>query len=396
MRPITESTVVIRPQELRLKRRSNSAAWQIHYKIGLKKTWYRITSKTSNLAEAKIIAEDVFHEARVLEKRGLSVVSKKFKAVAQVVCDNLKEQVKAGTGKKSYADYYRAIDTYLIPFFGNHHIDNITPSLMADFHRWRTEKVGYELKASTQNNHNAALNCVFDYAVEQRYMGESQRPSTKNTGQATESRGVFSTDELIELQQFIQKWSTDGRATKTRYLRELLGLYITFIACTGVRPGTETKELKWKHIEFIQKPSMRVIHITLPQGKRGSRQLIARNELWPLLDKLRELQAEYQDVTLEQLVERKEDRHIFRMRDGTMPYNLVNAFGDCLKESELDKGDKDGKSRSLYSLRHYYATQRILEGVSFGQLANQMGTSVLMIEKHYSKITPMLSAEKLA
>jgi integrase len=396
MRPITESTVVIRPQELRLKRRSNSAAWQIHYKIGLKKTWYRITSKTSNLAEAKIIAEDVFHEARVLEKRGLSVVSKKFKAVAQVVCDNLKEQVKAGTGKKSYADYYRAIDTYLIPFFGNHHIDNITPSLMADFHRWRTEKVGYELKASTQNNHNAALNCVFDYAVEQRYMGESQRPSTKNTGQATESRGVFSTDELIELQQFIQKWSVDGRATKTRYLRELLGLYITFIACTGVRPGTETKELKWKHIEFIQKPSMRVIHITLPQGKRGSRQLIARNELWPLLDKLRELQAEYQDVTLEQLVERKEDRHIFRMRDGTMPYNLVNAFGDCLKESELDKGDKDGKSRSLYSLRHYYATQRILEGVSFGQLANQMGTSVLMIERHYSHLKPLMIAEQLA
>ena len=396
MRPITESTVVIRPQELRLKRRSNSAAWQIHYKIGLKKTWYRITSKTSNLAEAKIIAEDVFHEARVLEKRGLSVVSKKFKAVAQVVCDNLKEQVKAGTGKKSYADYYRAIDNYLIPFFGNHHIDNITPSLMADFHRWRTEKVGYELKASTQNNHNAALNCVFDYAVEQRYMGESQRPSTKNTGQATESRGVFSTDELIELQQFIQKWSVDGRATKTRYLRELLGLYITFIACTGVRPGTETKELKWKHIEFIQKPSMRVIHITLPQGKRGSRQLIARNELWPLLDKLRELQAEYQDVTLEQLVERKEDRHIFRMRDGTMPYNLVNAFGDCLKESELDKGDKDGKSRSLYSLRHYYATQRILEGVSFGQLANQMGTSVLMIERHYSHLKPLMIAEQLA
>jgi integrase len=396
MRPITESTVVIRPQELRLKRRSNSAAWQIHYKIGLKKTWYRITSQTSNLAEAKIIAEDVFHEARVLEKRGLSVVSKKFKAVAQAVCDNLKEQVKAGTGKKSYADYYRAIDTYLIPFFGNHHIDNITPSLMADFHRWRTEKVGYELKASTQNNHNAALNCVFDYAVEQRYMGESQRPSTKNTGQATESRGVFSTDELIELQQFIQKWTVDGRATKTRYLRELLGLYITFIACTGVRPGTETKELKWKHIEFIQKPSMRVIHITLPQGKRGSRQLIARNELWPLLDKLRELQAEYQDVTLEQLVERKEDRHIFRMRDGTMPYNLVNAFGDCLKESELDKGDKDGKSRSLYSLRHYYATQRILEGVSFGQLANQMGTSVLMIERHYSHLKPLMIAEQLA
>ncbi len=109
----------------------------------------------------------------MLEKHGLSVVSRKFKAVAEVVSNSLKEQVKAGTGKKTYADYYRAIDTYLIPFFGNHHIDNVTPALISDFHRWRTEKVGYELKASTQNNQNAALNCVFDYAIEKGYMSES-------------------------------------------------------------------------------------------------------------------------------------------------------------------------------------------------------------------------------
>lgn len=396
MRATADSTVILRHHELRLKRRSDSSIWQIHYKIGSRKKWLRITSKTSDLAEAKKIAEDLFHEARVLEKRGLSVVSKKFKAVAQVVSDNLKAQVKAGTGKKSYADYYRAIDSYLTPFFGNYHVDNITPALISDFHRWRTEKVGYELKASTQNNHNAALNCVFDYAVEQGYMSESQRPSTKNTGEATEVRGIFSTDELIELQQFIHKWSAEGRATKTRYLRELLGLYVTFIACTGVRPGTETKNLKWKHIEFIQKPSMRIIHVTVPEGKRGSRELVARNELWPLLDKLRELQPEYKDLTLEELIAKKEDKHLFRMRDGTLPYNLVNAFGDCLKESGLDKGDKDGKPRSLYSLRHYYATQRVLEGISFGLLAKQMGTSILMIERHYSHLRPLMVAEQLA
>lgn len=396
MRSISESTVVIRPHELRLKRRSNSSVWQIHYKICSKKDWLRVTSKTTDLDAAKQIAQDLFYEARVLEKRGLSVISKKFKAVAEVVSNNLKAQVNAGTGKKSYADYYRAIDTYLIPFFGNHNVDNITPSLIAQFHQWRTEKVGYELKASTQNNHNAALNCVFDYAVEKGWMTESQRPSLKNTGQATEVRGIFSTDELIELQQFIHKWTLEGRATKTRYLRELLGLYVTFIACTGVRPGTETKELKWKHIQFIQKPKMRIIHITLPQGKRGSRELVARSELWPLLDKLRELQPEYQSITLEELIAKKEDKHLFRMRDGTKPYNLVNAFADCLKEAELDKGDKDGKPRSLYSLRHYYATQRVLEGLSLGILANQMGTSMVMIERHYSHLKPLMVAEQLA
>ena len=84
------------------------------------------------------------------------------------------------------------------------------------------------------------------------------------------------------------------------------------------------------------------------------------------------------------------------MRDGTQPYNLVNSFADCLEACDLSKSDKDGKDRSLYSLRHYYATQRILEGVSFGQLANQMGTSVLMIERHYSHLKPLMIAEQLA
>lgn len=260
---LASETVVVRPLELRLVRRAKSSYWQIHYKIGASKTWYRKSAGTGDLDQAKAQAEDIFHEARILDKRGIAVVSKKFRAVAEVVSNRLKADVKAGTGKQSYADYYRAIDSYLVPFFGNHNIDRITPAVISDFHRWRTDKVGYELKASTQNNHNAALNAVFDYAVEKGYLTESQRPSLKNTGQANEARGIFTTEELVGLQNAIKSWIDGTPSSRSKNLRELLGLYITFVACTGVRPGTETKELKWKHIEFVQKPTMRVIHITL-------------------------------------------------------------------------------------------------------------------------------------
>jgi hypothetical protein len=123
---------------------------------------------------------------------------------------------------------------------------------------------------------------------------------------------------------------------------------------------------------------------------------VARNELWPLLDKLRDLQDEFKEMTLEELVASKSNKHLFRTRDGKIPYNLVNAFGDCLREAGMDKGDKDGRPRSLYSLRHYYATQRVLEGMSFGLLAKQMGTSILMIERHYSHLKPLMVAEQLA
>lgn len=396
MAELAAQTVVLRPQELNLVRRAETKNWQIHYKIGASKIWHRKSAGTDDLDEATRIAEDTFHEARVLDKRGLAVVSKKFKSVAEVVSRRFKDEVRAGAGKKIYADYFRAIDSYLIPFFSNYNIDRITPAVISEFHRWRKEKVGYELKASTQNSHNSAMNAVFDYAVEKGYMTEGQRPSLKNTGDATAPRGAFTTEELLELQAFIQMWGASARTERSRWLRELLGLYVTFVACTGVRPGTETEALCWKHIEFVQKPNMRVIHISIPKGKRGPRTLVARNELWPLLDKLRELDPELAAMSLEEVVQAKLDKLLFRMRDGTQPYNLVNAFADCLEKSGMSKGDTDGKDRSLYSLRHYYATQRILEGVSFGQLANQMGTSVLMIERHYSHLKPLMIAEQLA
>ncbi|MCX7263935.1 MAG: hypothetical protein NT035_00725, partial [Burkholderiales bacterium] len=55
-----------------------------------------------------------------------------------------------------------------------------------------------------------------------------------------------------------------------------------------------------------------------------------------------------------------------------------------------------GKERSLYSLRHYYATQRLLEGIPIHDLAEQMGTSILMITKHYSHLTPLMKAKQFA
>ena len=43
-----------------------------------------------------------------------------------------------------------------------------------------------------------------------------------------------------------------------------------------------------------------------------------------------------------------------------------------------------------------YATNELLSGTDIHTLAKQMGTSVLMLERHYSKLTATMAAEKLA
>jgi integrase len=98
---------------------------------------------------------------------------------------------------------------------------------------------------------------------------------------------------------------------------------------------------------------------------------------------------------LNAIIEAKVDRLIFRLPTGEQISNMENIFRNLMKRSKL-MYDSGGQRRTLYSLRHTYATRALAKGVDIHTLARQMGTSVLMIEKHYSKITPMLSAEKLA
>jgi integrase len=47
-------------------------------------------------------------------------------------------------------------------------------------------------------------------------------------------------------------------------------------------------------------------------------------------------------------------------------------------------------------LRHTYATRELLTGTDIHTLAKQMGTSVPMLERHYSKLTATLAAGRLA
>ena len=79
-----------------------------------------------------------------------------------------------------------------------------------------------------------------------------------------------------------------------------------------------------------------------------------------------------------------------------LPIRFFNdKFNELLKFVKLTE-DRAGQSRTLYSLRHTYATQALLVGTDIHTLAKQMGPSVRMLELHYSKLTATMAAERLA
>jgi integrase len=396
MRVPASQTVIVKPELIRLVRRDDSKKWQVHYKLENLKTWFRRSTDTADIKEAARIAERMWMKATFDLEEGRPVTSRKFKPLAEIVLHRLEAEIAAGTAKPSARDYVSAIKLYLIPFYGLYNVDGIKPSVISEFHVWRRDKVGRELSGSAQNNHNAALNLIFDEAVERGYLTAYERPLTKNTGADSDRRAEFSHEELEAMMQYAAKFIADGRTARTKIIRELLAIYVPFMAATGMRPGTEAEFLEWRHIDVEVRDGQPILHFRLQRGKRGARNFVAHNSCWLLLERLRQLSPDLSSMTLEEVLKKKIPKLLFRLSDGSVPDNWNKPFRQWLEDSELLNCPITGKERSLYSLRHYYATQRLLEGIPIHDLAEQMGTSVLMITKHYSHLTPLMKAKQFA
>ena len=83
-------------------------------------------------------------------------------------------------------------------------------------------------------------------------------------------------------------------------------------------------------------------------------------------------------MTLEEVLKKRIPKLLFRLSDGSVPDNWGKPFRQWLEDSELLNCPVTGKERSLYNLRHYYATQRVLEGIPVHDLSEQMANSNIM------------------
>ncbi len=80
---------------------------------------------------------------------------------------------------------------------------------------------------------------------------------------------------------------------------------------------------------------------------------------------------------------------------GQAAYEFNGVFRKLLTDCGL-LWDSHGRVLTLYSFRHTYATAELLAGTHIHTLARQMGTSVVMLEQHYSKLSATMAAGRLA
>ena len=88
------------------------------------------------------------------------------------------------------------------------------------------------------------------------------------------------------------------------------------------------------------------------------------------------------------------EEYILCHKDGSAVGSFKKGFIALTKEAGVEF-DRDGDRRTIYSLRHTYATFRLQEGVNHYVLARNMGTSVKMLEQHYGHTSNRAMADEL-
>lgn len=402
MRVAANTTLVIRENEIRLVRRPDSDKWQAHFKVEALGKWVRKATKLSDVVKATRAAEKMWMRAHILSEAGHPVISKKFKAVAEVLLRDLEIKIATDKTKRgSNNDYVNALNAYLIPFFGAKNIDRINQEVFTEFCEWRRQKVGRELSHSAQANHNAALSLVFDYALERGYMTSLQKPVLKNLGEAGGRRPDFSASEVLEMAGKFNAWILATRAGRARELRELLSIYVPFAAATGFRPGTEMEFLEWRHIELrevgLEKP---VLYVSIQRGKtvKKSKPMYAvlHESCKSYLERLIAISDDLKGKTLEQVLAAKLELRVFRPRNGVQPTHLIAQFKQFLEDHGMLKCPTTGEERTLYSLRHFAITQMISKGFTAEQIQTQVRTSATMIAKYYNHMNPLMNAAEFS
>jgi integrase len=211
-------------------------------------------------------------------------------------------------------------------------------------------------------------------AVARGYINRTQVPVLINKGRDSQRRPDFRREEYRRMIRSFPSWVTAGREGKSRDMRYLLRDYVLVLANTGIRHGTEAQNLRWRHIHLFEEDGLTFLEMSV-SGKTGQGDLICRASTITDFKRIQSRCPDIVGMTFEALLEAKLDIPLFRLPDGTVSKNLRQTFKLLMVDTALPKCPRTGQDRTLYSLRHTYATSALLnDGMDVHTLAVQMGT----------------------
>ena len=348
---------------------------------------YRGTG-TSDFYEARKFADDLLDELRIKTKLGQSVTGPNLARMAEEF-----ETHSRAKGEPTNRDLaiVAFLKTYAVPYFTKNKITDISAKEIAKFFDWR--RANSKRKAPTEATilHETSQFSTFLRWCHRR--GHLDREIRLDRPKQDGSRRPhFDAADWRKLTRFLREWVKQGEHKSGPIHRDrvMLTSYVLILANTGVRVG-EARGLRWRDVESepTTDPSEVniIVHVT---GKTGSREVVARTpEVQTYFRRIWDLRCGEMDGETP-----LKDDFIFCHRDGAPIHSFKKGFMTLITEAGVEK-DREGQRRTIYSLRHTYATFRLHEGVDHYVLARNMGTSVKMLEQFYGHMSTRAMAGEL-
>ena len=305
--------------------------------------------------------------------------------------------------------------------YKNANLENIPPELGQDFAVWiKNRKIttgkrkGERYKRSNQTINqcvSATKRMYHKVALDGGYITANEIPKftyLKKSRNQCSNRDVLQHSEM----SLLYKWMREKYAVESQHIttqeyikRRIFNLTFTIHNLTGVRPS-ELLGTKWSDIRPVRETikggqDNMVITIDAERSKTGK----TRHAVAPIGKQLQRIKHWY--GMLGHHVEPYSDEFVFlKLTKSGIENNIQQtqkAMGDRLKDClKWSTEDKDcplnvykKKNITLYSARHYYVTQQIMEGTDHHTIGRQVGTGTKYIDDHYSHLIPEMKQEQI-
>jgi integrase len=362
---------------------------RIRIPLASSKGYFRGSTRESNQGRATQVALNKFDELYNKVKSGGTLIGKSFKDIFNEWKEYYPKVSKERLPK--YIEWsVKRVGAYPYTFFveekSNPKIDTLTPAVFEEYWIYRKNNSFKNGKPFVPSNNTmrkecTLLNVMFSYAFERGYLVKElkiKRPAEDKNSR----RPTFNKSEWRRLTDGMRRRIKEsfGSAKRDRFY---LQQFVLILANSGMRIG-ELRNLTWNDIsrERYDDEERLVLQVS---GKTGERQVVCNKGVEAYFERIYDYQKE--ELNAHPSV----DRFIFSHPDGKPIQSMRKGFDNLLSDLKLTS-DSKGKKRTLYSLRHTYATFRLSEETSPYLLARNMGTSVEMLEKHYGQVINKLVA----
>jgi integrase len=353
--------------------------WYCRVRVDDLKKYKTVSLKTPDVNAARDKALDVYAETRFKVQNDVAVFDQKFSQVAQDFSQYQKE--RSETGEITH-HRWRVMDshirTQLNKYVKNVQISKIGEDRWKEYPTWRRRtgkgRSGDQVSNGTIRDEMATFRSVMKYAASKRLIRESQVFKGKLLI-AHAKRAHFTKREWDQLHRFTRSWVKNARNSEKSWYREMIYNFILIMKNTGIRT-TEARSLRWGDVDLITDTDERQFVVFNVWGKGKKRSLVAGSDVWKYLERIRKIARST-----------KIKDYIFTTYNGKQSRTLYGrTIRSLLEESGLQYSTS-GSRRSTYCFRHTFAVDSLRHGVDVYLLAEQMGTSVKMIEQHYGHVS---------